>query len=266
MRRHILLVSTLFISTLSLGTVWANDTETTVTLATVNDKAITQQDFENYVSTHPALPGMNMPPNKKIVLEELVKREIVVQDALQQKFDKDPDFIKRLADVRYNMLFEWAVQKYLETHEVSDEALRAEYQKFPPIKQYKLRHIIVGNMQEGKNVINQLKMGANFANLAKQVSVDPMSRQQGGELGWLAPEQMFPAISSVVTGFEIGKVYPEPVQSPIGWHVILLEETRDVAPIPFETAKINLLPTARAKQTLEYIEELRKKAEVKIAD
>jgi len=263
-KKQSIVMSALLICTLSLGVVCAEGT--TTTLATVNDKAITQQDFENYVITHPAPPGINVPPNKKFVLEELVKREIVVQDALRQNFDKDTDFVERLADVRYNMLFEWAIQKYLEAHPVTDEQLRAEYQKFPPLKQYKLRHIVVASMQEGKSVINQVQLGANFATLAMQISMDPMSRQQGGELGWLTPEQMFPAITAIVAGLEKGKIYPDPVQSPIGWHVVLLEETRDVSPVSFETAKANLLPTVRAKQTLEYIEELRKKAEIELAD
>lgn len=263
-----ILFNTLIVCCLSLGLVQADETktETVATLATVNDKTITQKDFDNYVRTHPAPPGINIPPNEKFVVDELVKREIVVQDALAQGFDKDTDFIDRLADVRYNMLFEWAVQKYLEEHPVTDEQLRAEYQKFPPIKQYKIRHIVVSSMQEASNVINQLKIGANFAVLAAQVSLDKMSAQQGGNLGWLAPEQMFPEITAIIAGAEKGKVYPNPVQSAVGWHVILLEDMRDVPPLPFETAKANLLPSVRAKQTLEYIEELRKKATIKIPD
>lgn len=237
-------------------------------IAMVNGKAISQQAYDDYVKAFPpAPPGVNMAPDQQAVINDLVNRELVVQDAIKNGLDKDSAFLKQLEIMRYNALYSFGMQKYLETHPLSDDRLRQEYSKFKPIKQYKARHILVKTQEEAANVTNQLSQGANFAQMAMQYSIDPTSKPSGGDLGWFTKEQMTPVnpqFAEAVTTLEKGKLSPQPVQSNLGWHVILLEDTRDLPPIPFEAARPQLMMTVQQQLMMDYQKGLKDKGKVEI--
>jgi len=256
--------SLLFWTLLSITLNSAAATTAETEIAKVNDKSITQQNYDDYLKAFPIPPGMNVAPNREVVVNELVNRELVVQDAIKQGLDKDASFLKQLEAMRYQALFNFGVQKHLETHPVDDKRLQEEYSKFKPLKQYKARHIVLSTKEEAMTTLQQLQQGMNFAQLAMQKSIDPISRSQGGDLGWLAPPQMLPPVAEVVVKMNKGQITPEPIQSKVGWHLVLIEDVREVPVVPFEQAKFQLLPVVQKQLMDEYLTKLKKEAKVDI--
>jgi len=233
-------------------------------IATVNDAQITQETFQTYLERFPVAPGADMQPDKKAVLQELINRELVVQDAQEKELADSEAFKEKMAQLKRNALFEFGIQNYLDNHPITEEQLKEAYKEFKPLKQYKARHILIKTQEEGMAIINQLQQGANFAQLAMQRSIDPMSRPQGGDLGWLTPGQMLKTVADVVVNMNKGQLTLQPVQSHVGWHVILVEDIRDLPPLPFEAAKEQLKTKLSAELVTEYLKKLKEEAEIEI--
>lgn len=259
MSRRNLFVSTVFLLTVPFNSVLADSPA--VVLATVNGNKISQQDYNVFVGIAAEMKQM---PYQPAVINQLVNRELVVQDAITQGFDKDSSFLKILETLKYNAMFNFGMQKYFERHPVSEERLRKEYERFEPLKQYQIRHIVVNSRREAEELIKTIRTDGNFAQLAAQYSIDPISRPRGGGVGWLTEEQMFEPIAKAVATLSKGAVTKEPVKTSAGWHVVLLEEIREQPPLPFEAARGQLMLQVRQKQTVEYFDRLRKDAQIEI--
>jgi peptidyl-prolyl cis-trans isomerase C len=122
---------------------------------------------------------------------------------------------------------------------VTEEELLAEYEeemKQAPQLQFKARHILVATQREAVDVIGQLDGGANFEELAKQVSTD-QTGANGGDLDWFTPNQMVAPFSTAVAAMEDGVYTSTPVQTQFGWHVILREDSRESTPPTFENVR-----------------------------
>lgn len=202
---------------------------------------------------------------KKQLIEELIQREVLMQDALQKQLDKSPEFIERMATIRSSLLSQAALQNYMESNPVTDEEIRAEYD----VKmgnagtEYKARHILVKSEGEAKQLIEELNKGADFAELAKSKSTGP-SGPQGGDLGWFSSDQMVAPFSEAVIALENGKFTSEPVQTQFGWHVILREDSRAQTPPPFEAVKEQIRPMLQNQKVQNMMENLRSQAKVEI--
>lgn len=236
-------------------------------VAVVNGEVITTTEYDDLVKTFSSAPlGVNAAPDQQTVINELVTRKLVLQDAIKQGLDKDSLFVKQLEMMRNNALHAFAMQKYLETHPATEDRLKEEYSKFKPLTQYKARHIMVNSQQEAMNLLGQLSQGGNFVQLAMQFSMDSTSKPNGGDLGWFTKEQMAminPEFAEAVANLQKG-LAPQPVQSKLGWHVILLEEIRELPPVPFEAAKPQLMMGVQQQQMMEYLKNLKESGKVEI--
>lgn len=234
-------------------------------LATVNGTKITQQDYDVYLREH-VKGGANANVNRQRVIDELVSRELVYQDALKQKLDKRKDVLEQLERIRHNLILAAAIDEANKRKPISDDELKALYQeqlkKFN-VQEYKARHILLKEKSEAEKVITELDLGGNFAELAKKYSTGPTAKD-GGDLGWFAPQQMVPEFGQAVVQLEKGKYTKAPVQTKFGWHVIMLEDTRSAEPPTFEQVKGNLTNLVQQRRLNEYIESLRGKADIKI--
>lgn len=102
------------------------------------------------------------------------------------------------------------------------------------IQQHRVRHILIRPSQAVtetqaenriRDIYQQLQDGANFAALARELSDDPVSGSDGGNLGWVSPGQMVPAFEQAMMEAEVGEIYG-PVRSQFGWHILQVEERR----------------------------------------
>lgn len=235
-------------------------------LATVNGKPISQQDYDAYAQELSQSTGKA--PPKDLVMSELLSRELVYQDALQQGVDKDKTVKQQLERIRRNLLVATALDKALAKKKISDKELQALYDeqlKGFDVQEFKARHILVKSKEQAEKLITELDLGGNFANLAKKHSTGPTGKK-GGDLGWFAPQQMVPSFAQAVAELKKGKYTKAPVQTKFGWHVILKEDSRKATPPTFEQVKPQLAQRLRQQHLNEYIQSLKKKAKIKVND
>ena len=114
---------------------------------------------------------------------------------------------------------------------------------------------------EAKAIINDLKKGGKFEELAKQ-SIDPSSKNNSGELGWTSAGNFVKPFSDAMVALSKGKYTETPVHTQFGYHVIQLEDTRPLRVPSFEELKPRLLQQAQGEQVTGLVEELRAKAKV----
>jgi peptidyl-prolyl cis-trans isomerase C len=197
-------------------------------------------------------------------MEEFISQELLVQEAIKAKLDQEPDVALTLEIQRRNTLASAALRDYVAKHPPTEEALKADYEAAIAEMsgtEYKARHILLENQDDAVAVIASLDDGASFEELAKEKSTGP-SGPDGGDLGWFTPDRMVKPFSDAAVALEPGKYSAEPVQTQFGWHVILLEETREAEPPTFESMRPELLAAEQRKSATEYLTELRESAEI----
>lgn len=232
-------------------------------LATVNGKPITHQEYESFVREH--MKGNSAKVDQKKVLNEMISRELVYQDAVKQGLDKDPEVLKKLEEMKVNLVLGAALDKVVSKAAITDAELKKMYDSKVAdfnVKEYKARHILLKTKEEAEKVITELDMGADFADLAKKKSTGP-SGKKGGDLGWFAPQQMVPEFSAALVKLKKGKYTKQPVQTKFGWHVIKLEDTRQAEPPSFDAVKPQLRQVAKQQRVNDYLQSLKTKADIK---
>ncbi|MGZ8158116.1 MAG: peptidylprolyl isomerase [Methylobacter sp.] len=205
-------------------------------------------------------------PKEKLV-EELVQRELLVQDATQKQLDKSPEVIAQLEAAKKALLTQADLQNFIKANPVTEAEIKAEYDSKVAAEkgtEFKARHILVKTEAEAKKLIAELDKGADFAKLANKNSLDAKESQNGGDLGWFSAGQMVAPFSEAVSALEKGKYSKEPVKTQFGFHVILKEDSRPLTPPPLEAVKEQLTPFLQRKKVQGMIETLRKQAKVEI--
>jgi peptidyl-prolyl cis-trans isomerase C len=202
---------------------------------------------------------------RNIIIDKLITSELLIQEAQKAGIDKQPDFIAREELMRREILANAYLQDYIKKNPIDDKTLQAEYDKFKAQmgdKEYKASHILVKTEQEAKDVIAQLTKGGDFAKIAKEKSLDPGSKERGGDLGWFPPNAMLKPFSEAVTKLQKGLYTTVPVQTQFGWHIIKLEDMRDAQPPAFDKVKDELRKNMQKQQLQKMIADLRAKAKI----
>jgi peptidyl-prolyl cis-trans isomerase C len=249
-----------------LAPVIGNAAEPSAPIIVVNGITITQQDYDNYFKVR--AKQNKTTPDEQSLLEELLQRELLRQDAIEKKLDKRPKFIEKLRHLRDSMLMSAAMQNNLEQHPLDDATLRAEYDKQLAMievpKEYKVRHILVTAEDEAKAIIAELGKNKTFGELAKDKSIDTGSAKNNGDLGWITKQKVVPEFGDAMGKLEKGKYTTIPIKSKFGWHIIQLDDTRNVALPSFESVKKQIINALENRQMQEYVRNLRKKAKIEI--
>jgi peptidyl-prolyl cis-trans isomerase C len=204
------------------------------------------------------------PQIRKAIRDDLINLEVISQAATKNGLDKQPDVQQQLELARQSVLAGAFVQDYAKSHPIGDDVLKQAYEDLKARvgnKEYKLAHILVGSEDEAKKIEAKLKKGAKFAKLAKENSKDPGSKNNGGELGWAVPSNFVQPFGDAVVKLSKGKI-SDPVQTQYGWHIIKLEDTRDLKVPTFEEMKPNLEKRKQQEALQKEIEDLRSKAKI----
>lgn len=235
-------------------------------LAIVNGRAITQADYDLYREQR-ASGDPRRVPGRQSLLQELINREVIYQDAKHLGLDKTPEFLTQLEAQRINLLTGYAISKQVELQgEPTEEDLKKEYERVistMSLTEYKGKHILVGTEDEAKAAIAELDKGRDFSELAKEKSTD-VSGPHGGDLGWFQPEQMTEPFAEAVAKMKPGTYTKEPVKTDFGWHVIQLEDSRRTAPPEFDMLKEQIASALYTQRLQKYIRGLREEAKIEI--
>ncbi len=200
--------------------------------ATVNGKPIGQRTVDMIVKQGAASGRPDSPEARKAIIDQLALQMVVAEEAVKKGLDKTPEVAEQFDAIKQSVLANAYVEDFIKNNPVSDEALKAEYERIKATisgTEYKARHILVEKETEAKDIIARLKKDpAAFAKLAMEKSKDAGSAPRGGELGWFDPRRMVPEFGAAVSKLEKGKFTEAPVKSQFGYHVILLEDTRAI--------------------------------------
>lgn len=237
------------------------------TIATVNGQPIPLDLFRRfYAERLRQANSQNTPAFQNQVFNEFINILVTAQDAEKARVEKEESFENALALQRIQLLSSFAIRNAASERKPSEEDLQKAYdERYGKGNgtEYKARHILVKTEDEGKKLIEELKGGADFAELAKTKSLGPTGKD-GGELPWFGTGQMVQPFTDATTALKPGEHSSEPVRTQFGWHVILLEETRESEPPELDDVKNELTAVIQRNTLASYVAELREKAELEL--
>ncbi|MFJ2988753.1 peptidylprolyl isomerase [Collimonas sp. NPDC087041] len=234
-------------------------------LAVVNGKAIPSSRADMMVKQLTAQGGQpDSPELRTMVKDELINREVLIQEADKLGLGNNPD-VKAQADIaRQSILIRALVADFIKKNPIKDADIQAEYDKFKAQagdKEYHAQHILVENEADAKAIIAKLKAGAKFEDLAKQ-SKDPGSAANGGDLGWATPASFVKPFSDALVALKPGQLTDTPVKTQFGYHVIKLDEVRPAKIPTLAEVKPQITEALQQKKLQAYQQDLRAKAKV----
>ena len=235
-------------------------------VAVVNGTAIPRADYDAFLKNLlQGKPATDLTAEQKSqVLDELITMQLVSTQALKDGVEKDPDVAANLEVIRMRILADGQSQKFLKGKEPTDADLHTEYDSAIASMdktEYHARHVLVATKEKADQLTKKIKGGAKFEDVAKAESTDN-SKTSGGDLGWFSAGRMVKPFADAVKTLKKGELTPEPVQTQFGWHIIRLDDTREVAPPPFDQVKAQVTKNLIQKKLLAYVDDLKKTAKI----
>ena len=200
------------------------------------------------------------------IKEELIAREIFMQEARKRGLEASEDYKTQLELARQSLLIRELFANFQKKNPVTDTEIKAEYDKFVAAnggKEYRARHILVEKEDEAKVLIADLKKGGKFEDLAKKASKDPGSGANGGDLDWANAASYVPEFSNAMVKLEKGQLTETPVKSQFGFHIIRVDDVREAQLPKLDEVKPQITQQLTQSKLGKFQEDLRAKAKVK---
>jgi EpsD family peptidyl-prolyl cis-trans isomerase len=243
-------------------------------LAKVGNVTITQADIEREIKHLPdfAQKIFEGSGGKERFLNELVKKELLYQEALKKGLDKNTEYLKKVEDFKKITLIGQLLEKEIESKaKVTDQDVRDYYEKhkedFAPVSQIRMSLILVKTEEEAEKILGRLNKGEDFARVAKKSSVDLNSAKNGGDLGYLSRGQMTSELEAVAVRLKTGEV-SEPIKTQSGYQIIKVTDKKIGKVVEFERVRNFISQQLSAEKQKEvfdsYIESLKKSYKVDI--
>jgi peptidyl-prolyl cis-trans isomerase C len=247
--------------------------EGTTVLATIDGESITLEEFNRELDRIP----MNMKmlvagqDGKKTYLDRLIVKRLILKEAKKEKVEGEKEFQDRLAEIKDQLLIESILKKKVVTNvQIADDELTKYYEshkeQFKRPREINTRHIVVKTEEEARQIQAKLQKGEDFAELARNYSIEPNAKATGGEIGFQPQGSLVPEFEQAAFKLKkTGDVSPI-VKTQFGYHIIRLEGLRPPAYAPFDEVKDYIrqnLVQAKQGETIEkYVEELKKSAKI----
>ena len=199
------------------------------------------------------------------IKQELIAREVFMQEARKRGLDASEDYKTQLELARQTILIRQLFADFQKKNPVTDADIKAEYDKFVKEnggKEYRARHILVESEDKAKALIAQIQGGASFEELAKKESKDPGSGANGGDLDWAAAGSYVTEFSEAMVKLDKGQLSSSPVKSQFGWHIIRVDDVRQAQLPAFDEVKPQIQQQLKQQKMQAFQETLRKKAKV----
>ena len=242
--------------------------ESETVLARVNDREITVGHMialmERLPDQYQTLPDEQLFPG---ILDQLIDQALI-SDTVSSSLETDSTRVRLiLENERLALLSKGAIDAIIE--EGADpaalqEAYDAQYGEVEPKVEYNASHILLETAEDAQDVIKMITDGGDFAEVAKEKSTGP-SGPNGGELGWFGEGVMVPEFQDAVMKLDAGTV-SEPVQTQFGWHVIKLNEMREVPPPSLDDVREELSQSLIQKKVEAAIDGMRAAATIERID
>jgi peptidyl-prolyl cis-trans isomerase C len=233
-------------------------------IAIVNGKAVPSSRVEA-LKQQVARSGRPITPEVEAqIKEEVIAREIFMQEAQKRGLDATDDYKAQIELARQTILIRELFNEFQKTSAVTDADVQAEYDKFVAAnggKEYRARHILVETKDQAEAILASLKKGGKFEDIAKKQSKDPGSGANGGDLDWAAPGNYVKEFSDAMVALNKGQV-SAPVQSQFGFHIIRLDDVREAQLPALADVKPQIVQQMTQQRMAAFQQELRAKAKV----
>jgi peptidyl-prolyl cis-trans isomerase C len=223
-----------------------------------------QMAAEDILGQLPDLPAKLRYP---FIVEYLVERHLLAQAAVKQGVAESDEYKRRLALYQAKALRDAYFAQVIAptvTEEEMKKAYDTESAKIEQTERVRARHILVKTEQEATEILDRLKKGEKFEDLAKKYSQDG-SKDYGGDLGYFSEREMVPAFSKAAFSLKPGEI-SQPVKTNFGWHIIKVEDRKKGAAQPYDQVKTGLRNILLRKKTQEKIIALRRESKVELKD
>ncbi|MGL4634687.1 MAG: peptidylprolyl isomerase [Beijerinckiaceae bacterium] len=257
-----------FVSTLALAAVLSSGVlaQDSKVVAKVDGVSITEEDVKVALEElSPTLPQqLDAAQRRTYAIDYLIDLKIVAATAAKEKVADTPDFKRRMEQTRDRLLMESLLTREGDKG-ATDAAMKTFYDEtvktLKPGQELKARHILVEKEEEAKAALERIKKGEDFAKLAGELSKDPGSGKEGGDLGWFEKERMVPEFGEAAEKLAKGAV-SDIVKTQFGFHIIKLEDKREKAPPAFDAVKDQLKRYLTQKSQQDFVLKLREGAKV----
>ena len=238
-------------------------------IAKVNGKTITDTDMKlAEAEIGNDLGSLPEATKRRVLAEFLIENQLFADAAEGQNLGAAQGFDERLQYWRRRALrdayFDRSVREA-----ISDADARKFYASqvgsLKPEEEVRARHILVESKDKAREIFEKIAHGSDFAQLAKENSKDPGSKDQGGELGFFKRGQMVPQFEEAAFKLKKGEV-SEPFESQFGWHIIKVDERRQRAAPPFEAVKDRVVASMIHQKAQQIATDLRGKAQIEYID
>ncbi|GGE52760.1 peptidylprolyl isomerase [Agaricicola taiwanensis] len=272
--RHLLalpLTACLIASPLAAVTALAQENKV---VARVDGAEITEADVELAMKDFgQALGAMPEEQKREAVTRLLIDTKLIARAAEKDAVQESEDFKRTMGYLRDKALMDtYLTAKGDEA--VTEDEIKKVYEETvkstKPEQEVRARHILFRAEDEAgmaeaekkaKDVAQKLKEGGDFEALAKELSEDPGSKENGGDLGYFTKETMVPEFAETAFKLDKGQV-SDPIKTQFGWHVIKVEDKRD-QPVPsIDQVRDQIVVYLQRKSQQDTIEGLRKDAKI----
>ncbi len=243
-------------------------------LAKVGAAVITEGDLERELKSLPdyAQQMFSDEKGREKFVDELVKKEMLYQEAVKKGLDKSADFVKKVEEFKkLTLVSELLEKEIMAKAKVSDQETKDYYEKhkeeFVTTSQIKASHILVKTEDEANKVLARLKKGEKFEEIARKESLDKGSAKNGGDLGYFTRGQMVPEFEKAASELKAGEI-SKPVKSNYGFHIIRVTDKKAGPVIEYDRIKDLIsqkLSGERQKESFDkYVADLKKTYTVEI--
>lgn len=242
----------------------AENAPSSLVLAVVNGTNLTQADFISFINTRLGEQARQVNLNQQqmnMLFSEYINRELVYQNAIDKGWDRAPEVTSAIDNHRRNIIARYAFSRLL-GEPIAEEDLEKAYKQLRPVREFKTRHILVESESDANAVLAALDSGKSFEEVAREKSIDPTAAQ-GGDIGWIAVEQMAPQLREALAELKKGK-HSQPIRSEFGWHVLRVDDNRIIPTPAYSEVKDDLRRQMHNERIAAYIGELRKTSRIEI--
>ena len=257
MKKQLLLVAAAALLAVSAQSALAQN------VAIVNGKAVPKTRLDALAQQVAKAGRPVMPEMQGQLREEVIAREVFMQEAEKLGLSASDDFKTQMELARQTILIRTLFTDYQQKNKVTDAELKGEYDKFAATnggKEYKARHILVEKEADAKAIIASIKKGGKFEDIAKKQSKDAGSGANGGDLDWANPGSYVPEFTEAMLKLPKGQMTETPVKSQFGFHIIRLDDTREGQLPPFDEVKPQVKQRLEQQRLAAFRDEVRAKA------
>ena len=203
---------------------------------------------------------------EKNIVKRLIDLELIYQQAKKEGLTSQADFLSKSELAFKELIYTTYLQNFIMQNKITKSEIKASYESLVSNfnkNDYKARHILVSTKDKAKGIIKSLKKGGDFKELASLNSIDKESKNNGGNLGWFAADDMVESFSNAIKKMTVNEVTDTPVQSQFGWHIIQLNEIKPSLPPPLDEKIDDIKIMLQKSKLKKYLDELRLTADIK---